>query len=284
MESTYEKRKMLLNVVLSAGPMPNAARNAAWCACLMRPASLTQTSQTYESYQPSSRANSNGELKKGLAIASLIIGILSLFTFGILGVGAITGIVLAVVALGKAKRNPYQYGGQGLATAGLVTSILSLVIIVPIGIVAAIAIPNLLASRRAANEGASIATLRKIDAAEQSYQAIHQKFATLEELETADLIDHELARGDRFGYKFKIEITPGYTAESDVPYTSGYHAVGIPLTYGSSGLRSFYVDDSGVIRGEDSRGAEATELTPPLNSYGYSSTSPPSRYESRSDY
>jgi type II secretory pathway pseudopilin PulG len=243
-----------------------------------------QTSQTYEGYQPSYRANSHGQLKKGLAVASLVVGILSLFTFGILGIGAITGIVLAVVALGKAKRNPYEYGGQGLATAGLVTSILSVVIIVPMGIVAAIAIPNLLASRRAANEGASIATLRKIDAAEQTYQAVHQEFGTLDELGAADLIDHELASGERFGYRFKIEITPGYTAESGVSYTSAYHAVGIPLTYGSSGLRSFYVDDSGVIRGEDRRGAEATELTPPLNAYGYSSTSPPSRYESRSDY
>lgn len=243
-----------------------------------------QTSQTYESYQPSYRDNADGELKKGLAVASLVIGILSLFTFGILGIGAITGIVLAVVALGKAKRNPYEFGGQGLATAGLVTSILSVVMIVPIGIVAAIAIPNLLASRRAANEGASIATLRKIDAAEQTYQAVHQRFGTLEELEVAGLIDHELVMGSRFGYKFKLEVTPGYTAAEEDPRSTGFHAVGVPITYGSSGLRSFYVDDSGVIRGEDSRGAEATELTPPLNSYGYSSTSPPSRYESRADY
>jgi formate-dependent nitrite reductase membrane component NrfD len=58
-------------------------------------------------------------LKKGLAVASLVFAILSLFTLGIFGIGVIIGIVLAVVALSKAKGNPYEYGGQSLVTAGL---------------------------------------------------------------------------------------------------------------------------------------------------------------------
>lgn len=240
--------------------------------------------QNYGVYQPGQRGNSGRTLKKGLAIASLVIGIINLFSFGIVGLGAIAGITMAIVALSKAKRNPYQYGGQGLATAGLVTSILSLVIIVPIGIVAAIAIPNILASARAANESSSIAVLRRIYAAEQTYQSVHEKFGTMDELAAADLVDPQVARGRRFGYEFKLEVTPGYSATGEDSRVTGFHVVGVPVTYGSSGRRSFYVDETGVIRGEDNRGAEATELTPPLNSYGYSSTSPPSRYDSRADY
>jgi len=110
-------------------------------------------------YQAGDRVYPPGELKKGLAVASLVIGIIDIFTLGLLGVGAIAGITLSIVALSKAKRNPREYGGQSLATAGLVMSIISAVLIVPHGIVMAIAIPNLLASRRAANEGASIGSL-----------------------------------------------------------------------------------------------------------------------------
>src|SRR5918911_849734 len=50
--------------------------------------------------------------KKGLAIFSLVLGILSFFTFGLLGVGAITGIILAAIALGRVKREPWKYGGH----------------------------------------------------------------------------------------------------------------------------------------------------------------------------
>ena len=96
--------------------------------------------------------------KKGLAIAALVLGIIGFFTAGLIFVGAITGIVLACVAMSRAKRDPWQYGGHGMAVAALVLNIVALVSFVPMGIVAAIAIPNLLASRRAANEGAAQAS------------------------------------------------------------------------------------------------------------------------------
>lgn len=240
-----------------------------------------QSQPTYLQYQAGDQGYSHQKLKKGLAIASLVIGIVDLFTFGLLGVGAIAGITLAIVALSKARRNPYAYGGQGLAIAGLVTSILSVVIIVPFGIVAAIAIPNLLASRRAANEGASIAALRSIHSAEGVYQATRGNgaFGTLDQLAADGLISPELATGFRHGYKFTVDIKTG---SYDGP--PGFQAVGVPLTYRSTGVRSFYVDETGVIRGGDNRGAEATELNDPLNADGYSSSSPPSRRYSSGDY
>ncbi|MEP6819660.1 MAG: DUF4190 domain-containing protein [bacterium] len=239
-----------------------------------------QTPEAYGARQPSYRTNSSGKLKKGLAVSALVLGILNMPTAGFLGVGAIVGIVLAVVALNRAKENPYVYGGKELAIAGLITSILSVVMIVPILIVAAIAIPNLLASRRAANEGATIHALQKIHAAETTYQATSGDgaFGTLDQLAEANLIDSELARGVRFGYKITIETT------APIPNRLGeFHAVGIPVTYGSSGRRSFYVDESGVIRAEDNLGKEATELAPPLRDGGSSSTSTQRRYRSGDD-
>ena len=46
-----------------------------------------------------------------------------------------------------------------------------LIVVVIIGIIAAIAIPNLLAARRSANEGSAISSLRTIHGAEMTYQA-----------------------------------------------------------------------------------------------------------------
>src|SRR5690349_4063501 len=91
--------------------------------------------------------------RKGLAIASLVVGIISIPTFGFLLVGGITGIVLGVMALNRIKTDPIRHSGKGLAIAGIITSVVSLVILVPV-IIAAIAIPNLLVSQEAARETA----------------------------------------------------------------------------------------------------------------------------------
>ncbi|HNU07997.1 MAG TPA: prepilin-type N-terminal cleavage/methylation domain-containing protein, partial [Pyrinomonadaceae bacterium] len=46
-----------------------------------------------------------------------------------------------------------------------------LIVVVIIGIIAAIAIPNLLAARRAANEGSAVSSMRTVHGAEMTYQS-----------------------------------------------------------------------------------------------------------------
>ena len=231
-----------------------------------------QSQQGYRNNQPGDQYLPQGELKRSLAIWSLVIGILNLFTLGVLGIGAVLGITLAIIALSKANRYPAKYGGKGLATAGLVTSILSLVIVVPIGIIAAIAIPNLLASRRAANEGSAIYALRKISTAETVYQSTRDTYGTLDQLAADGLIDPELASGARHGYRFKITVsTPDSRAMA-------FDAVGVPVAYPSSGRRSFLIDETGVIRVADNRGEDPTRFDLPMNvDNDYSYDAPPSR-------
>src|SRR5687767_15515591 len=70
-----------------------------------------------------------------------------------------------------------------------------LVVVIIIAIVAAIAIPNLLASRRAANEASAISSLRTIHSAEVTYFATsgaNTNYGDLAALGTADLIDSAL--------------------------------------------------------------------------------------------
>jgi hypothetical protein len=58
--------------------------------------------------------------RKGLAIASLVIGLIGLVSFGLFGVGAMIGLVLGGVAIWKATKQPDEYGGRGIAVGGVV--------------------------------------------------------------------------------------------------------------------------------------------------------------------
>lgn len=205
--------------------------------------------------------------KKGLAIASLVLGIVSFFTLGIFGVGAIIGIILAVMAMKRVKNEPWKFGGRGIAIAGLVLSITSLVAFVPVGIIAAIAIPNLLQARMAANEGSAIYSLRTISAAQMTYQSQYQKYGTLEELAAVNLIDPKLASGTKNGYRFTVSLSEeNSAAASDVSDASlgGFAVSGVPLEYRHSGMRSFFVDETAVIHAADNVGLPSSAADPPL--------------------
>jgi type II secretory pathway pseudopilin PulG len=206
---------------------------------------------TYNVYPPA-------QLKTGLATASLVIGILNFLFLGIFVIPIVVGIVISIVALNKIKQSPQEYGGKSVAIGGLVTNIVSAVIVVPIMLmIAAIAIPNLRASIMAANEGAAISSLRRIHAAEQTYYSTvgDRSYGTLTDLQSQSLIPPELASGTKWGYRFKVEVSK-----------NGFAATAVPTDYKSSGRRSFFVDETGILRAEDSHGLEASRFAPPVNS------------------
>lgn len=224
--------------------------------------SLTGQAQQNYSYAHAAGAASfpaGGEMnrRKGVAVASLVLGIISMPTLGVLGVGALLGITLGVFALVKAKRQPAEYGGQGLAIGGIVTSVLSLMLAVPIGIVAAVAIPNLLAARRAANEASAIHAMRRLIEAEQTFQSTvgaGVRFGNMAELREADLIDEQLAEGVLNDYCFELTVLDG-----------SFNVSATPARYPRDGTRSFYLSsEEMIIRAADKRGLAADADDPPL--------------------
>jgi periplasmic protein TonB len=70
-------------------------------------------------------------LRKGLAIASLALGLVGLVTLGGCGLGAVAGLVVGVMALIRARRDPTVHGGADVAWAGIVTNTLALLTIGP---------------------------------------------------------------------------------------------------------------------------------------------------------
>lgn len=69
----------------------------------------------------------------------------------------------------------------------------------------------------------------------------------------AKLIDTELAAGNKNGYKFRYRVI-GPTDGGE----PGFEIAAIPAEYGTSGKKSFLLDNDGKIHGADKRGAVAT--------------------------
>jgi type IV pilus assembly protein PilA len=133
-------------------------------------------------------------------------------------------------------------------------SLIELLIVVAIvGIISAIAIPNLLASRQAANESSAQSSLRTIHSAQSTYQTTHGNGAfsgTLAALRAQMLIDDALGAGDpstKSGYTFAI-VEEGGTGTGAV-----FGAYGFPTNdsgISQSGIRRFGITEAGVMRGD----------------------------------
>ena len=115
-----------------------------------------------------------------------------------------------------------------------------MIVVAIIALLAAIAIPNLMRARLGANEASAEASIRTIHTAAQSYRAVNTTFPdSLATLASAvpPYIDSVLGNGAKNGYNFAITSS-----------TNTFSATARPQNYGTSGARSFYVDESGVIR------------------------------------
>jgi type IV pilus assembly protein PilA len=130
-----------------------------------------------------------------------------------------------------------------------------LIVVAIIGIIAAIAIPNLLASKRAANEGSAVASMRTITSAEATYAATagNGQYGDLPALATEGLVDSVLGgtNGAKSGYTFVA--TASGSADPDDPWT--YLTTATPQLVGSvtaTGTRRFASDPTGVIYSEAS--------------------------------
>ncbi len=133
-----------------------------------------------------------------------------------------------------------------------------LIVVAIIGIIAAIAIPNLLASRRAANEGSAQSSIRTISSCEAAYQHTYGNgdFADLTTLGARVMTDGVLSSGAKSGYNFAA--TPvGTPAEQFWAYAFPASSSGI----GQTGTRRFGITEDGVMHGDTdlASGAPADE-------------------------
>jgi type IV pilus assembly protein PilA len=125
-----------------------------------------------------------------------------------------------------------------------------LIVVAIIGIIAAIAIPNLLASRRAANEGSAQSSLRTLHSSQATYQATAGNGAyatTVAALMNVGLVDSVLGGGTKSGYDFAVVEAAG---TGGTAVFGAYSFPAITTGVSQTGMRRFGVDETGVMRGD----------------------------------
>ena len=141
-----------------------------------------------------------------------------------------------------------------------------LIVVAIILIIAAIAIPNLMRSRMAANEASAAGSLRTLNTAEVTFSTTYGiGYGTLTSLGSpagacatpssaqACLIDPVLTGGAKSGYNIAVSA-PAANGTVAAPVVV-YETNAVPMAPGSSGQRDFCSDQSGVIRANPTGGA-----------------------------
>jgi type IV pilus assembly protein PilA len=140
-----------------------------------------------------------------------------------------------------------------------------LIVVAIILIIAAIAIPNLLHARMAANESSAVQSIRTINTAMITYNSTYPTVGYAPSLATlggvspcaptstnACLIDSLLSSGTKIGYTFSAVGSGG-------PPAVQYYTTGVPMVVNQTGIRSFCSFEDAVIRVQPSGGAIPSE-------------------------
>lgn len=196
----------------------------------------------------------------GKAIASLICGIFFFFF-----PSAILAVIMGHLSLSDIKRSAGALAGRGMAVAGLVLGYAGLAVL-PVLIIAAIAIPNLLRAKMAANEASAVGSLQSYQYALGEYAA---KCPTLGfprslgnlgpgrgDCERAQLLDNSLGidQPTKSGYVFIYNAGTEQSRGQVVSFTLEAH----PVVQGTTGMRHFFLDQSGIIHVNSEGPADAS--------------------------
>ena len=109
--------------------------------------------------------------KKGLAITSLVLGILSVFCLSLLA--GIPAIITGHVARGRARREPEEHGGTGMALAGLILGYVSVAILPVLLVLAALLLPALAQAKAKAQNVMCANNLKQVGLAVRIYASDH---------------------------------------------------------------------------------------------------------------
>jgi len=110
----------------------------------------------------------------GLAVASLVLGILAVLLCGVGAVLGIPGLICGIMGMSRVKKSGGAEKGHGLALTGTILSGVSIAMIPVVGLLAAIAIPNFVKARETAQRNVCISNLRQIEMAKEMWATEHK--------------------------------------------------------------------------------------------------------------
>ena len=145
--------------------------------------------------------------------------------------------------------NPEKFSDRGFSLVEL------LIVLLIIGIIAQMAIPHLMQSKLAANEASAITTVRSVLNAETLYvtTAGSGRYGSMATLVSGMLVDTVVGLSTKDGYIFSVVLGPAATS---------FTIDARPTGFSNSGIRSFYSDETAVIRYTTANTAATASDTP----------------------
>ena len=177
----------------------------------------------------------------GMAVASLILGCLFIIPFLNLLTGLVA-ITLGVIALIKISNNQDTLKGKGLAITGISLGALGVLMIPFLGMLAAIAIPNLLRARINAYDAAAKSNVQILSSAIETYR-----------VDTGNLpLDQDELMAAEPAYlpeSFRDKVESGYvfTVELD---SDSYRISAVPENCGTTGTKNLIFQNGELIERE----------------------------------
>jgi hypothetical protein len=101
------------------------------------------------------------------------------------------------------------------------------------------------------NERAAVSMMYSLNHVENEYKKTNGSYGTLEQLIAAELFSKEAAENS--GYKFDITIAG-----------EKFEVSAVPIEYGKTGKMSYFLDQTGILRGGDRNGGSANSSDPPV--------------------
>lgn len=260
--------------------IPDAAANCPQCGASTAapPPSAPQASPYATASAPASQPQgySGPQQTDGKAVASLVLGIMSIFLC-LSFIAGIPAVILGHISKSNIRKSMGRLKGDGMATAGLIMGYISFTVMIPvILIILAIAIPNLMRSRMAANESAAASTVRTVNVAQMTYITTYPDKGYAVDLASlgpgsegscstpgypsaahACLLDDVLAGPSctdrswctKYGYRFNSAAICGNDG-----VCSNFVVSATPVTPGTTGQKSFCSTSDAVVRSNGGRG------------------------------
>jgi prepilin-type N-terminal cleavage/methylation domain-containing protein len=145
--------------------------------------------------------------------------------------------------------NPKRFSDKGFSLVEL------LIVVLILGIIAQMAIPHLMQSKLAANEASAITTVRSVLNAETLYvtTAGAGRYGDMTALVSGMLVDTVVGSSTKDGYVFSISLGAGNIS---------FGLSARPTGYNTSGIRSFFADETAVIRYTTANSPATASSTP----------------------
>lgn len=134
-----------------------------------------------------------------------------------------------------------------------------MIVVAIIALLAAIAIPNVLRGRATANESAAVGNVRALISAHEMYRSVNNQYPTTAGWTTAMVNATPPFAPSPF--TTMPQTVQGYTFTFTGIDANSYNLTAAPSTVGTTGTRSFYTDQNGVIRHCTGNAADVNDNT-----------------------